>query len=115
MPKLLVCVVNDPNKIDNLLQTWVEWGVPGVTIVDSYGLRQHRQGFQNNISLFPSLEELLRGSEEPHRLIFSVVEDGFDVPVLVQATETVLGKLTDPHTGILFTLPVLQAWGLRST
>lgn len=115
MPKLLVCIVNDPHKTDDLLKAWVDVGIPGATILDSYGLIQRHEGFRDDLPLFPSLGNLLRGNEEPHALVFSVVGDGFDVPALVRATESILGKLDDPHTGILFLLPVLQAWGLRAT
>ena len=33
----------------------------------------------------------------------------------VTATETVVGKLSDPHTGIVFLLPVAQTWGMVKT
>jgi len=42
-----------------------------------------------------------------------VVPDGFDVEKLVTAAEKVIGRLDDPHTGIMFTVPVSQTWGLR--
>lgn len=32
---------------------------------------------------------------------------------LVEATERILGPLAAPDTGILFVVPVEQAWGLR--
>jgi hypothetical protein len=41
------------------------------------------------------------------------VPDGFDVEALVAATEKITGSLSEPNTGILFTIPVTRAWGLK--
>jgi hypothetical protein len=56
---------------------------------------------------------LLEGTETHHRILLSVLEDGVDVEALVRATEKIVGPLDSPHTGILFTVPVLKVWGLR--
>ena len=42
-----------------------------------------------------------------------LVPDGFDVETLVAATEKITRTLDEPHTGILFTVPVTRAWGLH--
>jgi hypothetical protein len=61
----------------------------------------------------PSLSSLLRTREEAHRTLFAVLPEGFDVEALVAATQKVTGELDQPNTGILFTVPVLRAWGLH--
>jgi hypothetical protein len=34
------------------------------------------------------------------------------VKKVVAATETIVGDLSQPHTGVLFAVPVAAAWGL---
>jgi len=115
MPELVVLVLNDPDRTDEVLAAWLAVGVSGATILDSAGLGQRagKQGIRDDLPLFPSLENILRGREEQHRTLFAVVPDGFDVEALVTATEKITRPLEEPDTGILFVVPVTRAWGLH--
>jgi hypothetical protein len=115
MPMLVVLVLDDPNKVDDVTNAWLTLGVAGVTILDSAGLGHliARGGPRDDVPLFPSLNSLLRGREETHRTMFAVVPDGFDVEALAAATEKVTRPLNEPDTGILFIVPVTKAWGLH--
>jgi hypothetical protein len=112
MPVLLVAIIDDLSKIWDVIDEWERLGVSGATIYDSSGLNKARQ-LRDDLPLFPSVRELLGGVETHHRTLLSVLEDGVDVEALVRSTEKIVGPLDSPHTGILFTVPVLQVWGLR--
>jgi hypothetical protein len=115
LSELIVLVLNDPDKTEDILTAWLVVGISGVTILDSSGLShqmsQHR--LRDDLPLFPSLEDLLRSREEHHRTLYAVVPDGFDVEALAAATEKITGDFDEPNTGILFTVPVTRAWGLH--
>ena len=115
MPELVILVVNDPAKVTDVLTTWLDCGVPGATILDSSGLSHAlcQRGEPSEWPLMPSLGRLMECREEPHRTLLAVVPDGFDLDRLAAATQRVLGRLDDPHTGIMFVLPVTRAWGLH--
>ncbi len=115
MAELVVLVLNDPDKIEDVLAAWVAVGVSGVTILNSTGLSHKlgRRGLRDDLPFFPSLEHLLRSREEPHRTLFAVVPDGFDVEALVTATEEITGALDEPDTDILFVMPVTRVGGLH--
>ena len=115
MTELIVLVLDDPDKTEEVLTAWLTVGISGVTILDSTGLNYElgKHGLRDDLPLFPSLGDLLRGREEPHRTLFSVVPDGFDVEALVAATENITGVLDQPDTGILFVVPVSRVWGLN--
>lgn len=117
MPKLVICVVDDPEKAEDVLAAWVEVGVPGVTILDSTGLGHHIAGLgaPDDAPIFPSLETLLRAREETHRTLMAVVDDPQTIDRLVEETERIVGPLDAPDTGILFVMPVEAAWGLRKS
>ena len=114
MPVLLMAVIDDATKIWDVLDAWERLGISGATIHDSTGL--HRtQGLRDDLPLFPSVRDLLEKTETSHRTIWSVLEDGVDAEAIVRATEAIVGPLDNPRTGILFTVPVLKVWGLRSS
>jgi hypothetical protein len=46
-----------------------------------------------------------------HNTIFAVIDSLEIAETAVKATEAVLGDLNQPHTGIIFALPVAQTWG----
>lgn len=112
MPILLVAVIDDPAKIWEVVDEWERLGVGGVTIHDSTGLHSAR-GLRDDLPLFPSIQDLLEQEEAYHRTLWSVLDDNVEVEPIVRATEKIVGPLDSPHTGILFTLPVLKVWGLR--
>lgn len=113
MPTMVVLVLNDVDRLEDVLTAWWEAGVPGVTILESSGAARYlaRHGARDDLPLFPSLISLLAHSEVHHRTLFAVVPDGFAVDRLFDATEAVLGSLAQHGNGIIFALPVLQARG----
>jgi hypothetical protein len=112
MPVLLVAVLDDPAKIWDVLDTWQSLGVRDATIFDSTGL--HRaQTWRDDVPLFPSVHDLLESTEAHHRTIWSVVDEGVNLDELAKATEKIVGPLDEPHTGILFAIPIVRSWGLR--
>jgi nitrogen regulatory protein P-II 1 len=116
MPQLVSLVINDCGKCDELVNAWVEAGVTGLTMLDSTGLSQHvsRHDFTDDIPLLPSLRRLLKETEYNSRTVFSVVDDKFDLDALLAVTERILGRLSEPETGILFVMPITRVAGLRS-
>lgn len=117
MPQLISLVIHDCSKCDELVHAWVEAGITGLTMLDSSGLSQHvsRQDISDDIPLFPSIRRMLKETEYNSRTVFSVVADDFDLDGLLEVTEGILGRLSEPETGILFVTPVTQVFGLRGS
>lgn len=115
MSQLVILVINDPGKVDDLIEVWARTGVAGLTLFDSSGLSQHEHGrlLRDDLPLFPSLRALMRSEETASRTLFSVVPDDFDVDRLIEAAESVLGSLDGEHSGILFVVPVTRVVGLK--
>lgn len=114
MNYLVVLIVDDPDNCSDLLNAWEQAGVKGVTILESTGLGHvKRKSLREDLSMMPSLSEILGSEEERHRTIFSVVESQELVDELVRCSQKILGNLDEPDTGFMFVLPVLQAFGLN--
>ena len=114
MSYLVVLIVDDLDDCPAVLDAWEAAGVLGVTILASTGLgRMRRAGLRDDLPLMPSLQDLLESSEEVHhRTLLSVVDSQELVDKMVAIVQQVIGNLEDPHTGFLFVVPVIQAYGL---
>ncbi len=115
MPHLVNLVVHDPSKVNEVIDAWLDAGVTGMTLLDSSGWKRATQTHEmrDDVPLMPSVRALLRGEEERSRMLFSVVDDEFDLDALIRATEGVLGRLDADENGILFVVPVTRTAGLR--
>ena len=111
---MILFVLDDFEKLDDLLDAWEGAGVPGVTILHSYGLGRVRQdGLRDDLPLMPSLEDLFEHEEKYSRTLFSVVDSEATVDKVVAATQQVVGDLMKPHAGLLVVLPTARVYGLR--
>jgi nitrogen regulatory protein PII len=117
---LVLMVLNNPDRLEELLIAWEENGVQGATVLFSTGLGRIRQmdAWRDDMPLMPSLSDFYEVPENLNRTIFTVVENEAQVDALVAATQEVVGELDEQGTGLLLVLPVARAYGvskIRST
>jgi len=106
--KLVVFVLNSEEKLEEVLEAFVEAGVPGATILDSEGMGRF---LTYEVPLFAGFQQFMTGNKPYNKTIFSVVEDETVGP-LKGLIEKICGKLSEPGTGIFFTVPVDDVSGL---
>lgn len=106
--QMLVAVVNDPEKLDEILSGYLELGITGATIIGSEGMGRL---LSHDIPIFAGLQTLISRSRPQNRTIFSVVEDE-KVESALALLQDVCGNLDAPATGIAFTIPVGRVVGL---
>ena len=106
--QLLIAVVNDPEKVDEILSGYVEIGITGATIINSEGMGRV---LSHDIPIFAGLQTLITRSRPQNRTIFSVVQDEKVGPAL-ELLQEVCGDLASPATGIAFTLSLDRVVGL---
>lgn len=106
--QMLIAVINDPEKIDEILSGFLELGITGATIVSSEGMGRL---LSHDIPIFAGLQTLLTGSRPQNRTLFSVVSDDKIDPAFA-LLQDVCGNLDAPATGIAFSLPVGRVVGL---
>jgi len=113
MPTMIVLVLDNVDKLEEVLTAWWDAGSPGITVLESSGAARYlaRVGPRDDLPIFPSLSTLLAHREIHNRTLFTVLPDGVDLNRLFDATEAVLGPLATPNSGIMFALPVIQDRG----
>lgn len=111
---LILFVLNDPDRLDEILSAWEETGVSGVTILPSTGLGRLRQqeGLRDDIPLIPGLEDFYHRTSDVSYTLFTVVESEALVGEVLRATQAVVGSLDKPGNGILVILPTVSVHGL---
>lgn len=113
MANLLVLVLDDLEKFTAVLEAWKQAGVPGVTVLDSVGAQHLAERAQrDDVPIMPSLRSLFAGEETHNRTLFTVIEDAAVLERAIAAAQSVVGDFMEPHTGILFVMPVTRTWGV---
>jgi hypothetical protein len=103
-----MCVLNDPDRLDEVLEKWEGAGIRGATIVESTGLyrRRARQEGNKRVPLHFSFGSLQAHKLEDHYTLFVIVESAAQVERCIQATESLVGNLDEPNTGVLAAWPL---------
>lgn len=107
--KLLVLILNRVEKLEEVLEGFIEIGVTGATIIDSVGMGQI---LSQDIPIFAGLRLMFAGAETHNKTIFTVVREEKETEV-INVLEKILGDLQKPGTGIIFSLPLDRVEGLK--
>jgi len=112
---LILLVLNDPDRLEDLLIAWEEKGVQAATVLFSTGLGRIRQldGWRDDMPLIPSLRDFYEAPENMNRTIFTTVNDEQELEAILAATKSVIGDLDEKETGLLLVLPVARAYGVN--
>ena len=111
--RLMVLVLNKVEYLDELLEGFAKVQISGATILTSRGMARelYHAGHEDDMFL-GSLRAILDPDREESRTILTVLPDE-QVPQAVQVIESIIGDLSEPDTGIVFTLPVDFIKGIK--
>lgn len=107
--QLLIAVINQEEKLDDILSGFLELGITGATIIGSEGMGRV---LSHDIPIFAGLQTLIARSRPQNQTIFSVINEDEKVDGALALLREICGDLSDPATGIAFTLPVNCVVGL---
>ena len=106
--KLLVLFLNKVEKLEEVLEGFVEIGVSGATVLDSVGMGHI---LCEEVPIFAGLRFMFAGAKPHNKTILSVIMDEKEDEV-VGLLQKILGDLGKPGTGIVFTVPLDRVEGL---
>ena len=107
--KLLILILNKVEKLEEVLEGFLEVGVTGATIIDSIGMGHV---ISEEVPIFAGLRFMFAGAKPHNKMIFSVITDDKEDPVIT-VLKKILGDLGQPGTGIVFTIPLDRVEGLK--
>lgn len=107
---MVMLVLDNPDRLDDVLQAWESAGIRGATIVESTGLQRLRRKSVPMRYLFqaPGLVE------EGHLTLFVIVEGEQMVQDCLRATEQIVMDLNLPNTGVFAAWPLTIVRGVSS-
>ena len=107
--KLLVLILNRVEKLEEVLEGFLEIGISGATIIDSVGMGQI---LANEVPIFAGLRFMFAGAKPHNKTIISVIREEKEAPAVNILTK-ILGDLDNPGSGIVFMLPLDRVEGLK--
>jgi len=105
--ELLICILKDYRRVEDVLLGFIEQGITGATVVEARGMAQLVGGQH---PLFASVRGLFPGSTHDSHLILAVM-DASQVPEALGLIDRVTGGLDGPGRGVAFTVPVTTMRG----
>ncbi len=110
----LFLVLNEVDYLDDILSTFLDIGVKGATILDSQGMGGALvHGENRDIPLFRSLKSFLDSSRPYNKTIFTVIQSEELVKKAMQAVNDVVGDISRPGVGLMFTVPIGHIYGMN--
>lgn len=103
---MLIFVLNNEDHLEEILCEFTESGIRSATIIESTGMNKvlHNE-YYKELPIFGSLKMLLNERRPFNKTIFTVIRDE-QVKLAVSAIEKIVGDLSKPDVGIVFTVPV---------
>lgn len=109
---ILFLVLNKTEYIDEILDTFIDIGIRGATILDSQGMGSALSDGGKDIPFFGGLRTLLDNARPYNKTIFTVIEDEEMLNNAVKEVKKILGNMNEPGVGLMFTLPVGNIYGM---
>jgi len=109
--KLLINVLSHVEKLQTLLNQFNDQGIAGATILDSSGMGRELSE-RDEFSIFGSMRAVIDQNIRTTKTLFLVVEDD-QVKKIEIVIESVIGDLSKPDQGILFTIPLDYVSGYK--
>jgi predicted TIM-barrel enzyme len=99
----ILFVLQDTDKLDQILDAWQKAGVSGVTILPSIGIvkMKEKRALQEDFPIIPTLEDLVESPQNHSRSLFSIVQTQEIVDAVYKATIDIVGLLTNQIRGFL--------------
>jgi hypothetical protein len=112
---MILFVLHDPARLKEVLNTWNDAGVSGITILPSTGLKRLSETaiLRDDVPLIPSLEDLTQMKESLNRTLMTIVPTDEMVDKVLATTQDLVGDLNLPNTGILAVVPLVRVYGLE--
>jgi hypothetical protein len=101
-------VLDNPDRLDEILDAWEKAGIRGVTIIESTGIQRLKRQMTPMRYVFQQSSAV----EEGHYTLMAIVADEAAVEACLQATESLTGNLSQPDTGVFAAWPLTMVKGV---
>lgn len=104
--QMLVMVLNKVDELEDILEEFNNIGIEEATVLDSQSMANVISSTHHErIPIFGSLSMLISEKRPYSKTIFAVIKDN-QVKDAINAIRSVVGDLSKPNVGIVFTIAV---------
>lgn len=108
--KLLVCIIEKEEKLDDVLEALIEEGITGASILNTRGLFEY---MADEIPIFAGFRNLIVDHNPTNKMLISVLPDSASVTRAMNTIESAYGDFSQPNMGIMFSLDIGNIRGLK--
>ncbi len=109
MNQLLVLILQDVDRTEEVLEAWRASGLGEITVVQSAGWRGYTDTTtKDDIPLFPSMKDMVELEEAPSMILLALDDDETIIDSAIQRTKDALHNSGGPHRGRMLVLPVTK-------
>lgn len=101
--ELVVCVLNEPSFLDDVLAAFLEAGITTATVLESQGMGRL---LSRDMPIFASFRHILTGSSPYSFMIVAPVEDRQLTVELLALIQDVLSAAPEEDRGFIFSVPL---------
>ena len=109
--QMLLLVLNQVDKLDDLLESLMKNGISGATILNSTGMMHELAKNEEYQPIFGSAWYNIDSNRTDSKTIFLVLDEK-QVDKVRSVVRQVIGDISKPNTAVLFTLPILSTEGI---
>ncbi len=106
----MVCIIEKDEKLDDILEAFMEEGISGASILDTRGMLEY---LADEIPLFAGFRTLINNPNPSNKMLLSVRKNEEDVQRAMDVIEEVYGSFSKPSSGIMFSIDISSLRGLK--
>ncbi|NLM28694.1 MAG: hypothetical protein GX211_11075 [Clostridiaceae bacterium] len=110
--QLLVLVLNQVEKLEDLLKGFINKGITGATIINSTGMIRELASYMEHQPIFGSPWINIDPDRKESRTIF-IALNAKEVETARAVIHEVIGDISKPDTAVLFTVPIIYSEGIE--
>jgi len=111
---VLFIVLNKVEFLEDILTEFVKIGIRGATILDSQGMASALVSNKSQIPILGTLRAIVDNFHPYNKTIFTILENDEIVQKTMKLVNDVVGDMDSPGTGVMFTMPIGNIYGLSS-
>ena len=112
--QVVFLVLNKTEALEQLLESLLESGIHGGTVLDSTGMMRVLDQNNDDQPMFSALRQLFNPERKSSKTLMMLLEDD-QVNVARKVINEVTGGLDKPDTGVMFGMPVMFAEGMQTS
>jgi len=109
---LLVSVLEETEKLTDIMEGFARIGIKGSTVLDSIGMGRVLMKARANLPVMKQINKVITDLQSSNKTIITVIQNKDILDQAIRIVKSLCGDLCQPGRGILFALPLEVVEGL---